>query len=160
MSTTEIMHVRYTPDGDTVRCLRSRTANGLIRTEEVRVRLAHIDAPELGNPQTHAYAVSARAYLRRLLVLHEPVSVTRYGQDGDGRLIGEIRRVRDDGNCGLRRVLGGYAALWRCPQSRGEYTAAQEIAQRNRRGIWKTPGPWQTPWLYRRNATLMASTPP
>ena len=160
MSTTEILRVRYTPDGDTVRGLRPITANGIRRTEEVRVRLAYLDAPELGNPQTYAYAVSARAYLRRLLVLHEPVRVTLYGQDGYGRLIGEIRRVRDDGNCGLRRVLGGYAALWRCPQSRGEYTAAQEIAQRQRRGIWKVPGPWQSPWLYRRNATLMASTPP
>jgi endonuclease YncB( thermonuclease family) len=37
--------------------------------------------------------------------------------------------------------------------------AAQEIAQRNRRGIWNVPGPWQSPWLYRRNATLMASMP-
>ena len=36
--------------------------------------------------------------------LHEPVRVTIYGQDGYGRLIGEIRRVRDDGNCGLRLV--------------------------------------------------------
>jgi endonuclease YncB( thermonuclease family) len=160
MSTTEIMRVRYTPDGDTVRCLRSLTENGIQRTEEIRVRLAYLDAPELGNPQTHAYAVSARAYLRRLLNLHEPVRVTLYGQDGYGRLIGEIRRVRDEGNCGLRLVAGGYAALYHCPQSRGEYYAAQENAQRKRLGIWKVPGPWQSPWLYRRNATLMASTPP
>lgn len=149
MSTAEIMRVRYTPDGDTVRCLRSITANGITQTEEIRVRLAYIDAPELTNPTMYAYAVGARAYLRRLLVLHEPVRVTIYGQDAYGRLIGEILRVRDDGNCGLRLVAGGFAALYRCPQARGEYTAAQEIAQRNRRGIWKTPGPWQTPWLSR-----------
>ena len=31
----------------------------------------------------------------------------------------------------------------------GEYHAAQQIAQQKRRGIWRTPGPWQTPWLYR-----------
>lgn len=149
MSTTEIMRVRYTPDGDTVRGLRAITANGINRTEEVRVRLAYLDAPELGNPQTYAYAISARAYLRRLLGLHEPVRVTIYGQDAYGRLIGEILRVRDDGNCGLRLVAGGYAALYRCPPSRGEYTAAQESAQRKRLGIWKVPGPWQTPWQYR-----------
>ncbi|MCO5762082.1 MAG: hypothetical protein NHG36_11300, partial [Chromatiaceae bacterium] len=76
MSTTEIMRVRYTPDGDTVRCLRPPAANGIIRTEEVRVRLAYLDAPEIGNPQTYAYAVAARAYLRRLLYVNEPVRVT------------------------------------------------------------------------------------
>ena len=149
MSTTEIMRVRYTPDGDTVRCLRAITTNGISRTEEVRVRLAYLDAPELGNPQTYAYAVSARAYLRRLLGLHEPVRVTVYGQDAYGRLIGEVIRLRDDGNCGLRLVAGGYAALYHCPRARGEYYTAQDLAQRNQRGIWKTPGPWQTPWLHR-----------
>jgi len=149
MNTTEIMRVRYTPDGDTVRCLRALAANGISRTEEVRVRLAYLDAPEIGNPQTYAYAVSARAYLRRLLYANEPVRVTVYGQDTYGRLLGEIRRVRDDGNCGLRLVQGGYAALYHCPQSRGEYYAAQDIAQRKRLGIWKVPGPWQTPWVYR-----------
>ncbi len=149
MSTTEIMRVCYTPDGDTVRGLRTMAEDGIQRTEEVRVRLAYVDAPELGNPQTYGYALSARAYLRRLLYVNEPVSVTVYGQDAFGRLIGEVIRLRDDGNCGLRLVAGGYAALWRCPQARGEYHAAQENAQRNRRGIWRTPGPWQTPWLYR-----------
>jgi hypothetical protein len=37
MNTTEIMQVRYTPDGDTVRCLRARAANGISRTEPVAV---------------------------------------------------------------------------------------------------------------------------
>jgi endonuclease YncB( thermonuclease family) len=143
------MRVRYTPDGDTVRCLRALAANGISRTEEVRVRLAYLDAPEIGNPQTYAYAVAARAYLRRLLYVNEPVRVTVYGQDTYGRLLGEILRVRDGGNCGLRLVAGGYAALYHCPQSRGEYYAAQDLARRNRRGIWRAPGPWQTPWVYR-----------
>ena len=145
MSTTEILHVSYTPDGDTVRCLRTVHA----RLEEVRVRLAYLDAPELSHPACYAYAVSARAYLRRLLYVGEPVRVTIYGTDVYGRLLGELVRVRDDGNCGLRLVHGGYAALWNCPQSRGEYQAAQSIAQQKRRGIWKYPGPWQAPWLYR-----------
>lgn len=143
--TSERMRVSYTPDGDTIRCWRTvGTA-----AEEVRVRLAYIDAPEISRPDCIAYAISAHAYLRRLLALGEGVEVRIVGQDLYGRLLAEVIRIRDGGNCGLRLVLGGYAALWQCPQSRGEYHAAQDIAQRKRVGIWRTPGPWQTPWLYR-----------
>ncbi len=117
--------------------------------EEVRIRLAYLDAQEMTHTPSYPYAVSARAYLRRLLYIGEPVRVTLYGTDAYGRLLGELVRVRDDGNCGLRLVQGGYAALWNCPQSRREYYAAQAIAQHKRLGIWKYPGPWQTPWLYR-----------
>ena len=145
----EVMKISYTPDGDTVRCFRTITENGTTRTEEVRIRLAYIDAPEIGNAECHAYAISARAYLRRLLYVGESVKVQILGQDIYGRLLAEIIRLRDYGNCGLRLIHGGYAALWQCPQSRGEYYAAQEIAQQKRRRIWKKPGPWQTPWLYR-----------
>ncbi len=141
----EKMRVSYTPDGDTIKMWRTIGT----RQEEVRVRLAYIDAPELSRPDCYAYAVSARAYLRRLLYIGEPVKVTIYGTDVYGRLLGEIVRLRDYGNCGLRLVYGGYAALWNCPQSHGEYYAAQEIAQQKRRGIWRYPGPWQAPWLYR-----------
>ncbi|MCB1918634.1 MAG: thermonuclease family protein [Candidatus Competibacteraceae bacterium] len=152
MSTTEIMRVQYTPDGDTVRCWRNvlDEPTGRIIATEIRVRLAYIDAPELGSDHySRAWGLSARRYLRRLLALHEPVRVTIYGQDYYGRLLGEILRARDDANCGLRLVLGGYAALWQCPLSREDYYAAQAIAQRQRRGIWSQPGPWQTPWAYR-----------
>ena len=143
--TTEQWRVSYTPDGDTIRAWRTTGQTA----EEIRVRLAYLDAPELGNPQTYAYAVRARAYLRRLLALGEVIEARILGQDVYGRLIAEVIRLRDYGNCGLRLVAGGYAAVWNCPQSRGEYTAAQKIAQRKRLGIWRTPGPWQTPWLYR-----------
>ena len=144
--TSEQLRVSYTPDGDTIRCWRT-TGNS---AEEIRVRLAYLDAPEISRPDCYAYAVSARAYLRRLLALGEVVEARILGQDFYGRFLAEVIRIRSDyGNCGLRLVAGGYAALWQCPQDRGEYTAAQDLAQRKRLGIWRTPGPWQTPWLYR-----------
>ena len=37
MNTTELMRVRYTPDGDTVRCQPAPAANGISRTEPVAV---------------------------------------------------------------------------------------------------------------------------
>ena len=149
MSTTEILRVQYTPDGDTVRCWRTVMdgVTGKTRAEPIRVRLAYIDAPEMNSaayPRT--WGLSARCYLRRLLALHEPVKVIIYSQDHYGRLLGEILRIRDDANCGLRLVQGGYAALCNCPLSREDYQAAQAIAQRQRRGIWSQSGPWQTPW--------------
>lgn len=149
---SEIMTVKYTPDGDTVRCLRTvlDPDTGRQRVDEVRVRLIYIDTPEMESdhyPRT--WGLSARRYLRRLLALNERVNVLIYGQDQYGRLLGEIERQRDNGNCGLRLVVGGYAALWQCPLARSEYYDAQDIAQRQRRGIWAQEGPWQTPWLYR-----------
>jgi endonuclease YncB( thermonuclease family) len=152
MSTTELLRVQYTPDGDTVRCWRTvmDEATGITRAEQIRVRLAYIDAPELGSAHyARAWGLSARRYLRRLLALHEPVRVVIYRHDHYGRLLGELFRVRDDANCGLPLVLGGYAALWQCPLSREDYPAAQAIAQQRRQGIWSQPGPWQTPWRYR-----------
>ena len=143
---TERMRVSYTPDGDTIRAFRTTGTH----TEEVRLRLAYLDAPELsGAAYPAAWGLRARAYLRRLLAVRETIEARTLGQDLYGRLLAEVIRVRDGGNCGLRLVVGGYAALWNCPQSRGEYHAAQEIAQRKRLGIWSTPGPWQTPWRYR-----------
>lgn len=142
----EIVTVLYTPDGDTLRALRKH-GNASVET---RIRLAYIDAPELsGAAYSRAYGVSARAYLRRLLYVNEPVEARILGQDAYGRLLAEVIRARDSANCGLRLVAGGYAALYQCPRSRGEYTAAQDIARSKRLGIWKAPGPWQTPWLYR-----------
>lgn len=144
--TTERMRVSYTPDGDTLRAFRTTGTH----TEEVRLRLAYLDAPELsGAAYPTAWGLRARAYLRRLLAVRETIEARILGQDLYGRLLAEVIRVRDGGNCGLRLVVGGYAALWNCPRSRGEYYAAQEIAQRQRLGIWSTPGPWQTPWRYR-----------
>ncbi len=146
---SEVMRVHYTPDGDTLRCFRTVTENGVTRAEEVRIRLAYIDAPEIGHAECRAYAIRARAYLRRLLYVGEPVETRILGHDQYGRFIAEVIRLRDYGNCGLRLAHGGYAALYQCPLVRWEYQAAQEIAQQKRLGIWRNPGPWQTPWLTR-----------
>ena len=139
---SERMHVIYTHDGDTVTCWR--TVNGV--AVEARIRLAFIDAPELAQSP---YGISARAYFRSLLYVNEPVEARIYGQDAYGRLIAEIIRLRDYGNCGLRLVLAGHAAVFRCPADRSEYASAEGIARYQRAGIWRLPGLHQTPWLYR-----------
>ena len=136
------LRVSYVPDGDTLRALTSKG-------EELRIRLAHVDAPEMAQAP---YGLSARAYLRRLLALQELIELHKIGTDIHGRSVGEVIRLRDGANCGLRLVQQGYIALYRCPRERGEYYAAQDEARRLGRGIWKTPGLQQTPWLYRAEA--------
>ena len=142
---SERMHVIYTHDGDTVTCWRM--VNGV--AVEARIRLAFIDAPELAQSP---YGIHARAYFRSLLYVNEPVEARIYGTDAYNRLIAEIIRLRDYGNCGLRIVLAGYAACFRCPADRSEYASAEGIARYKKAGIWRQPGLQQTPWLYRANA--------
>lgn len=143
---TERLRVVYTHDGDTLTCWR--TVNGAV--VQARIRLAFIDAPELAQSP---YGVHARAYLRSLLYVNEPVEARIYGTDAYGRLIAEIIRLRDYGNCGLRLVLGGYAARFRCPPERTEYASAEGIARFKKAGIWRQPGLQQTPWQYRGNSS-------
>ena len=142
---SERMHVIYTHDGDTVTCWR--TVNGV--AVEARIRLAFIDAPELAQSP---YGISARAYFRSLLYVNEPVEARIYGTDAYNRLIAEIIRLRDYGNCGLRLVLAGHAAVFRCPVDRSEYASVEGIARYKRIGIWRQPGLQQTPWRYRAEA--------
>ena len=139
---SERLRIVYTHDGDTVTCWR--TVNGV--AVQARIRLAFIDAPELAQSP---YGISARAYFRSLLYVNEPVEARIYGTDAYGRLIAEIIRLRDYGNCGLRLVVGGYAPVFRCPAERTEYASAEGIARYKRAGIWRQPGLQQTPWRYR-----------
>ena len=143
--TIERLRISYTPDGDTLRCWRT---TGTV-AEEIRIRLAFIDAPEMTHVPSYSFAVRARAYLRGLLYVNEEIEARIYGTDIYGRLVAEVIRLRDYGNCGLRLVVGGYAALYQCPPERSEYFAARDIAQRKQAGIWSIPGMWQTPWLTR-----------
>jgi endonuclease YncB( thermonuclease family) len=142
---TERLRVVYTHDGDTLTCWR--IVNGVAL--EAKVRLAFIDAPELAQSP---YGISARAYFRSLLYVNEPVEARIYGTDAYGRLIAEIIRLRDYGNCGLRLVINGNAAVYRCPSDRTEYASAEGIARYKKAGIWRQPGLHQTPWHYRANS--------
>ena len=80
---TERLRISYVPDGDT---LRAFTARG----EEVRIRLAYVDAPEMSQAP---YGLAARAYLRKLLNLQELIELRKIGTDIHGRSVGEVIRL-------------------------------------------------------------------
>ena len=139
---SELMRLTYTYDGDTLGA--TRTVNG--QPEQVKLRLAYIDAPEMAQSP---WGIRARSYLRTLLYVNEAILVDFKGYDKYGRQIAEVLRKRDYGNLGLRLALGGYVALWLCPSTQQGYQAAQAIAQYKKVGIWSLPGIHQTPWSYR-----------
>lgn len=138
----EIMRLTYTYDGDTIGAWRDLPG----RVEQVHLRLAYIDAPEIAQGP---WGIRSRAYLRALLAIGERIQVDIKGTDKYGRLLAEVCRVRDYGNLGLRMVLGGYASLCLCPASQQAYHVAEGIARRKKAGIWSLPGLQQTPWLFR-----------
>ena len=138
---SELMRLTYTYDGDTLGA--TRTVNG--QPEQVKLRLAYIDAPEMAQSP---WGIRARSYLRTLLYVNEPILVDVIGSDKYGRLIAEVMRQRDYGNLGLRLALGGYVALWMCPSTQQGYQPAQVIAPAKKVGIWSIHGHPQTPWLF------------
>lgn len=104
------------------------------RGREHSIRLAHVDAPELGQP----FGDEAQTALASL-VLNRQVTATLQGVDGDRWQLAEV--VRQDGRqVGLELVRRGLA--WHdelaehTASERARYREASLEAQRQRRGMW------------------------
>ncbi|MFT4103751.1 MAG: thermonuclease family protein [Burkholderiaceae bacterium] len=130
-------------DGDSFR-LRLPTG------QAVRVRIAGIDAPELGQP----HADEARDALAALLD-RGPLRLDAYKTDPFGRYVANV--LTPDGDVGLAMVRAGHAwhfaryAREQAPADRRRHEEAQLDAQRARRGLWADARP-VAPWDYRRRA--------
>jgi endonuclease YncB( thermonuclease family) len=102
--------VRRVPDGDG---LELETGQGI-----VRVRLAGVDAPEIGDrdPVKFRRAVVAKLELRRL-AFGEVVLVDRdrcqRGVDRWGRVVGYATRLRDGLQVNAEMIRSGTARPWR-----------------------------------------------
>ena len=104
-------------DGDTIAVVRlARTGPRALVAESVRVRLAHIDTPELsgGTSETREAARAARDRLRSLLPVGAAVVLYDLGPDKYGRTLGQIDAPDGSGNVsvtllreGLARPYGG-----------------------------------------------------
>ncbi len=128
-------------DGDSFR-LRLPTG------QAVRVRLAAIDAPELGQPHGEQARDALAALLR-----HGPLRLDAYKTDPFGRYVANVSTP--EGDVGLAMVQAGDAwhftryAREQLPSDRQRYAQAQRDAQRARRGLWAEPRP-VAPWDHRR----------
>jgi endonuclease YncB( thermonuclease family) len=121
-------------DGDTVEILYGGYS--------LRVRLAHIDAPESGQP-------FGKAAKQRLAALchGKVVKVERAGRpDRYGRLISVL--YADGVNVNRSMVRSGYAWHFTKYSKDASYAEAQREARAGKRGLWGDPGAI-SPWDWR-----------
>jgi endonuclease YncB( thermonuclease family) len=128
-------------DGDTITVLNAQH-------EQIRVRLAGIDAPE----KSQAFGTVSKKSLSDM-VYGKNVTVVYTEQDRYQRLIGKI--IIDNTDINLEQLKKGYAWHYKQYQmsqsasDRETYSLAQDYASTYKLGLWadKSPSP---PWNFRR----------
>jgi len=123
-------------DGDTVTCLDESN-------QQQKVRLAEIDAPEIGQE----YGRNSREALAEL-VFGKTVEVTEDGKDRYGRWIGHLSASGSDMN--RQMVATGNAWHYVDYSTDASLAALQSQAQSQRLGLWAQPNPIP-PWTFRKN---------
>lgn len=125
-------------DGDTLRA----TQNG----EEIKVRFACVDAPELSQPLGQA----SRDYLRSLISKADnKVQLLVVDTDRYGRKVAEV--FADSKLIQSQQTEAGMAYVYErylnnCPNAKS-VQQSQTVAQSKKVGVWS--GVYQTPWEYR-----------
>ena len=135
---SEMMRLTYTYDGDTLGAWR--TVND--QQEQVKLRLAFIDAPEIAQG---IWGIRARSYLRTLLYVNESIAVNFHGYDKYGRLIAEVlrRAITATSACGWSSAAMPPSGC--APSTQPAYHAAQAIAKAKTRRHLGQPGPPPNP---------------
>ena len=123
-------------DGDTVTCLDESN-------QQQKVRLAEIDAPEIGQD----YGKVSREVLAEM-VFGKTVEVTEDGKDRYGRWIGHLSANGVDVN--RQMIATGNAWHYEDYSRDTSLAALQSQAQSQRLGLWAQPNP-VAPWDYRKS---------
>lgn len=121
-------------DGDTITVLVER--------EQVKVRLASIDAPE----KRQAWGHRSKEALSEL-VFGRAVRVATQGKDHYKRTIGRIYVGERDVSAAM--VAGGHAWVYRKYSREPELLALEAEARKLKRGLWSLPDA-VPPWEWRR----------
>jgi endonuclease YncB( thermonuclease family) len=132
-------------DGDTFRAINQTTQ------EEIKVRLACIDAPE----KKQDLGIASRDYLRSLLNKGDSVILEKIDQDRYGRIVAIAFVPNGKGEIAVNgeMVKAGMAYFYRqyaknCPQSE-VYEAAERQARSKKVGVWSRAKSIK-PWDYRK----------
>lgn len=135
-------------DGDTITVLTAEK-------NQVKIRLAGIDAPESGQE----YGQKSKEALAAI-VAGKAVTVTEDGKDRYGRTIGWVKTGETDAN--REMVKTGWAWHFTQYNKDPDITKLQATAKEAHRGLWASPNPPMPPWEYRalkRNGTTAAKPP-
>jgi micrococcal nuclease len=124
-------------DGDTLTCLDESGG-------QQKVRLAGIDAPEIGQD----FGRQSRDALADL-VFGRAVEVLDEGRDRQGRTIAKLLVDGDDVN--RRMVATGMAWHYSAYSTDPDLDGIEAEARAGGRGLWSQPSP-MPPWDYRRSA--------
>jgi len=133
----KVVHVS---DGDSI----------IVLADEVqhKVRLGAIDAPE----RLQAFGNKSKKSLAELIA-GKHVTVSYNKRDKYGRIVGKVYVQNMD--VGLEQVKRGMAWFYRHyenelePEDRAAYAQAEDLARRDRLGLWIDPQP-VPPWEFRR----------
>lgn len=142
-------------DGDTIDVAETGFApNGRPQVVVVRVRLAHIDAPERGQD----YGSKATEYLKGE-VLQGAVRVNYTERDRYNRIIGEVTALRPTKNKSVLKadkstindhmLAFGWAWQYRAYDKDEWRAELEKVARKNREGLWQGKNP-VPPWEYRK----------
>jgi endonuclease YncB( thermonuclease family) len=133
---THLWRVVGVHDGDTITCLDESN-------QQQKVRLAEIDAPEIGQE----YGRASREALAEM-VFGKPVEVVEEGKDRYGRWVGHVSA----GGIDVNRQMVTTGNAWQYVDYSRDPTlaAAQAQAQAQRLGLWAQPNP-TPPWDFRNN---------
>lgn len=132
-------------DGDTLTVIRPDPRNPG-RTLRHRVRLAEIDTPEKAQP----YGAAAKQALSDLVfnrtVRIEQIDVDRYGRLVAHVYAGDTRQIWAN----ARMVRSGHAWVYRRYARSPELFQMEDVARRQRAGLWSLPESERTPpWEWR-----------
>jgi endonuclease YncB( thermonuclease family) len=141
-TSTHVWRVVGVHDGDTLTCLDETNT-------QQKVRLAEIDAPELGQD----YGKVSREALAEM-VFGKTVTVTEEGKDRYGRWIAHLQLNGADVN----RQMVATGNAWHYADYSRDTTLAtlQTDAQARRLGLWSQPEP-VAPWDFRQTLKKAAA---
>ncbi len=116
---------------------------------EMRIRLAHIDAPEVGQP----WADEAASWLAQVVPANTVVILKPIENDRFGRVVADLytRNWRGAPKAWVNYWLARNGLAWAMPAvKRLEVAEAQLAAQKARLGVWTERYP-TPPWEFRAN---------